>query len=273
MPCTGTKTISTLGQNPALSATDLFLIEKGGTFYKEPRSMHIASQAEVDAGTDTLKAVTPATLAAAPKQDIGVFDTGMLRVIANPLTGETFTITVNVVTKIFEFTVGGGLTVGDIEVVKGATPALTADAWIIAINNSVLSMSAIINPAVTNLIGWITNNANEAVTLVDGTAGDITYTQADDQRAAANLIPIYREYTVLAADIAAGAIMFRFPVSSFPDGVLITSNDGGGLIAMQSISIIGTDTYTVTNGDVNILLPGTGYLAGSIIKFFGMGQI
>ena len=269
MPCTGTKTISALSQNPAIASGDLFIIDKSGVTYKEPRSMQIASQAEVDAGTETMKFVSPATLAAAPKQDIGVFDTGMLRVVANPLTGETFTITVDGIVKIFEFTVGGGLTVGDIEVVKGATPALTAAAWIVAINASVLSMSAIINPAVTNLIGWITNNANEAVTLADGTADDITFSSCNDERAAANLIPVFRRYLVTAADIAAGAIMFRFPVSSFPDNILIQIL--GTTDAVNDKAAAYGDTYTITGGDINITFGGI--IAGETIVIFGMGQI
>jgi hypothetical protein len=268
--CTDGIAISGLVEIPTADPTDLILIQRGTVYRKMNFSSIIATQAEVDTGTATNVFVTPDTLKNTPKVDLGAFDFGMLLVDAQPATNETFTIEVDGVTVIFEFTVGGGVTVGDVEVVKGASTALTAAAWITAINSSVLSMSAIVNPVTANLINWITDNANEAVTLTDGTTGDILFNQAGGERAPLNTIPIYREYTVTADDITAGAIMIRTPVSSFPDGVLIQVLDSAGFVNDTANPQV--DTFTVTNGNINITTNSV-IVAGSIIIIIGNGVI
>jgi hypothetical protein len=261
--------ISGLVAIPTADPTDLLLVQRGTVYKKMTFASIVATQAEVDAGTATNVFVTPDTLNNTPKVDLGAFDFGMLLVNAQPATNETYTIEVDGVTVIFEFTVGGGVTVGDVEVVKGESTTLTAAAWITAINSSALSMSAIVNPATTNLINWITDNANEAVTLTDGTTGDILSNQAGGERAPLNTIPIYREYTVTADDITAGAIMIRTPVSSFPDGVLIQVLDAAGFVNDIFTELV--DTFTVTNGDINISI--TAIVAGNVIIIIGNGVI
>ena len=269
--CSNSKSIGNYLQNASVDATDIFLIQKGTEYKKEPRSMHIATQAEVDAGTDATKYVTPATLAAVPKQDLGVFDFGMLLVNAQPATNETFTIDVDGIPIIFEFTAGGGVTVGDVEVIKGVSTTLTAAAWIIAINTSILTMSAIVNPVTSNQINWITDAANVPVVLTDGTTGDILSSQAGGERAAANTIPIYREYLVTAADQTAGSIMMRFPVSSFPDGVLMQYFTLANDVNDDPLFTVGSDTYTITGGDISIT--SASVPAGVTLKVFGIGVI
>lgn len=201
--------------------------------------------------------------------DLGVFDFGMLLVNAQPATNETFTINVDGVPIIFEFTIGGGVTVGDVEVIKGATTALTAAAWIIAINTSVLAMSAIVNPVTANQINWITDAANVPVVLTDGTSGDILSSQAGGERAAADTIPIYREYLVTAADQTAGTIMMRFPVSSFPDGVLMQYFAAATDVNDDPSFTVGGDNYTISGGDISITIATV--TAGVTLKVFGIG--
>lgn len=269
-PCTSSKTIGnyTLDANP--QPTDKYLVQIGTKYYSRQLSAMTATQAEVDAESagGKTKYVTPETLAAKPKQDLGIFDFGMLLVNAQPATNEIYTIQVDTTTVIFEFTVGGGVTVGDVEVVKGGTTALTAAAWITAINSSALSMSAIVNPVTANQINWITDNANEPVTLTDGTTGDILKNQAGDERAPANTIPVYREYVVTANDITAGTIMILTPVSSFPDGVLVQVKDSVGSCTDIASSV---DTFTVTNGNINITI--TSITAGMVVVVIGNGVI
>lgn len=270
-PCSSSKSIGnyTLDANP--QATDKYLVQIGTKYYSRQLSAMTATQAEVDAETAGGKTVfvTPETLAAKPKQDLGIYDFGMLLVNAQPATNETFTIQVDATTVIFEFTVGGGVTVGDVEVVKGASTALTAAAWITAINSSALSMSALVNPVTANQINWITDNANEPVTLTDGTTGDILFNQAGDERAPANTIPVYREYVVTADDITAGTIMILTPVSSFPDGVLVQVKDVAGAVNDTTTGL--ADTFTVTNGNINIAI--TSIIAGNVIVVIGNGVI
>lgn len=272
-PCSSSKSIGNYSQNPSIDSGDIFLVQKGTEYKKEPREAHIATQNEVNLGVNSTKYVTPATLKSTPKQDIGVYDFGSLLLANMPADNETFTIEVDSIPVIFEFTSGGGVTVGDVEVIKGVSLALTADSWILAINSSILPISAIINPSNTSLINWITDEANKTVVLTDGTSGDVLYSQAGGERAPANTVTIYREYTIQAADAAAGFVMFRFPVSSFPDGILmqVFSAVPNGANDDNAYDYGSTDNYTITNGDINLSI--VTITATYIVKIFGIGVI
>lgn len=213
-PCAGSQSIGSLTQNSTLASSDLYLVQKGSVYYKREHNDLVASQSEVNAGTDTKKFVTPATLSGAPRQDLGVFDTGFLQVDVQPADNETFTIDVAGTTVVFEFTSGGGATPGNIEVIKGGTTALTAAAWVTAINAQSFSFDALQDANITNKINWITQAAGLTVTLTDGTTGDVLYGQSTGVRTARNIVPFVIDYVLTAQDVTNDEITVRHQFTS-----------------------------------------------------------
>jgi hypothetical protein len=194
---------------------------------------------------------------------------GTFRINGQPATNSTFALDFKGTVVTFEFTIGLGLTVGDVEVIKGGTTALTATAFQAALDQALGDpglgvLYAFQHGTDDTVIDWL-GQGNPLIT--NGTAGAVVVNARNQGKSAERTTYFHRHYEVQPEDVNVGhLILFLGP------------SDGGNVTGSFRIRTSNTDnTEVLYDGSVVFASHkvefnnggGTDLAAGHIVEAWG----
>ena len=194
---------------------------------------------------------------------------GTYRINSQPATNSTFEVDFKGTVVVFEFTVGDGLEVGDVEVVKGGTTALTATAFAAALDQALGDpglgvMYPFVHGTDDTVIDWLSQSNP---TITNGTAGAVVVNARNQGKTAERTTYFHRQYAVQPEDVNCGhVIMYLGPgpggnvTGSFR---IRTSNSDNTEVLYDGDVIFQSHQVEFNNGG------GTNLAAGNMVDAWG----